>query len=180
MYFLRKTIFHFPFFHPKKNNIFSRKNTIFPDNTRTMIFQCNFFRKTIFWGHLKKISYFHVFFREKSSLIFRLKNKMIFSRKINIVFPDNTRKIISQRNFFNHLFRTFAKMKYGFSCSANNNTYDKILDFKNNALFITCISKINNTLNGNAEELDIIISIAIWLSTPKIIQKQQQVCGGYY
>ena len=44
---------------------------------------------------------------------------MIFSGKINFIFPDNTRKIIFQREFFwkDHLFRTFGKRKYGFSCS---------------------------------------------------------------
>ena len=38
----------------------------------------------------------------------------------------------------------------------NDDTYDKILAFKNNAPFIGCISKINNTLIGNAEDLDIV------------------------
>ena len=48
-----------------------------------------FFGKTIFSEYLKKISYFHVFFWEKSSFIFHLKNKMIFRRKRNVIFPDN-------------------------------------------------------------------------------------------
>ena len=38
-----------------------------------------------------------------------------------------------------------------------NNAYDKKLAFKNNVLFISCISKINNTLIDNAEDLDIVI-----------------------
>ena len=35
----------------------------------------------------------------------------------------------------------------------NANSYDKKLAFKNNAPFISCVSKINNTLinNGNAQ-----------------------------
>ena len=33
---------------------------------------------------------------------------------------------------------------------ANDNAYDKKLTFKNNAQFINCISKINNTLIDNA------------------------------
>ena len=37
----------------------------------------------------------------------------------------------------------------------NNNAYDKKLAFKNNAPFISCISKINSTLADNAEGLDI-------------------------
>ena len=58
------------------------------------------FGKTIFSESLKKISYFHVFFWERSSFIFRLRYKIIFSGKRNIIFPDNRRKIIFQRNFF--------------------------------------------------------------------------------
>ena len=59
-----------------------------------------FFEKTIFSESLKKISYFCVFFQKRSSFIFRLGCKIIFSGKRNIIFPDNTRKIIFQCNFF--------------------------------------------------------------------------------
>ena len=38
----------------------------------------------------------------------------------------------------------------------NNNAYDKKLALKNNAPFLSCISKINNTLIDHAEDLDII------------------------
>ena len=37
--------------------------------------------------------------------------------------------------------------------TANNDAYDKKLAFKNNAIFIFCITKFNNTLIGNAEYL---------------------------
>ena len=39
----------------------------------------------------------------------------------------------------------------------NNEAHDKKLAFKNNALFICCISKINNTVIDNAENLDIVM-----------------------
>ena len=39
----------------------------------------------------------------------------------------------------------------------NNNTYDKKLALKNNAPFLSRISKINNTLIDNAEDSDIIM-----------------------
>ena len=39
----------------------------------------------------------------------------------------------------------------------NNDAYDKKLAFKNNTSFIYCISKINNTLIDNAEDLDIVM-----------------------
>ena len=39
----------------------------------------------------------------------------------------------------------------------NTDAYDKNLAFKNNAPFISCISKINNTLIDNAEDLDIVM-----------------------
>ena len=39
----------------------------------------------------------------------------------------------------------------------NNDAYDKKLAFKNNAPFVCCVSKTNNTLVGNAEDLDIVM-----------------------
>ena len=39
----------------------------------------------------------------------------------------------------------------------NNNAYDNKLAFKNNAPFISCITKINNTLVDNAEDLGIVM-----------------------
>ena len=41
----------------------------------------------------------------------------------------------------------------------NNEAYEKKLVFKNNVLFVSCISKINNTLTDNAEDLDIVMPI---------------------
>ena len=47
------------------------------------------------------------------------------------------------------------------SVTGNNaaNRRDKKLTFKNNALFRSSISKINNTFIGSAEDLDIVIPI---------------------
>ena len=39
------------------------------------------------------------------------------------------------------------------------NTENKKLSFKNNALFRSCISKINNVLVDNAEDLDIVMQM---------------------
>ena len=39
----------------------------------------------------------------------------------------------------------------------NDASYDKQLAFKNNAPFIFCNSKINNTLIVSAEDLDIVV-----------------------
>ena len=41
--------------------------------------------------------------------------------------------------------------------NSNNDAYDKKLAFKNNAPFISSISKINNILINNAEDLDIVM-----------------------
>ena len=41
----------------------------------------------------------------------------------------------------------------------NVNRRNKKLTFKNNALFRSCISKINNTFIDNAEDLDIVMSM---------------------
>ena len=39
----------------------------------------------------------------------------------------------------------------------DNDAYDKKLAFKNNTPFTTCISKINNTLIHNAEDLNVVM-----------------------
>ena len=39
----------------------------------------------------------------------------------------------------------------------NNDVYDKKLPFENNALFVSCISKINNTFINNGEDLDVVM-----------------------
>ena len=41
----------------------------------------------------------------------------------------------------------------------NAAAYDKKLAFKNNAPFISCITKINNTLFDNAEDVDVVIPL---------------------
>ena len=85
VYFLKKIIPHFP--SKEKISCFRGKNpSAIP------------FEKTIFSEHLKKISYFRVFFWERSSFIFRLRGKIIFSGKRNIIFSNNTKKIIFPNN----------------------------------------------------------------------------------
>ena len=98
MYFLRKIIFHF--LSKEKISCFLGKkyHLLSSDNTRKIIFQWNFFEKTLFSKDLKKMLYFHVF-EERSSFMICLKNKIIFLEKRNIIFPNNTRKIIFQCNF---------------------------------------------------------------------------------
>ena len=59
----------------------------------------------------------------------------------------------------------------------NNANYDKKLAFKNNAPFISCISKINNTLISNAEDLDIVMPIYNLLEYSKNCRK---TTGGYW
>ena len=39
----------------------------------------------------------------------------------------------------------------------DNNAYDKKVAFENNAPFISCVTKINNTLIDNAEDLDVVM-----------------------
>ena len=54
---------------------------------------------------------------------------------------------------------------------------NRFLAFKNNAPFTNCISKINNVLIDNAEDLDIVMPVYNLLSIVKITEKQQEVCG---
>ena len=98
LFFLRKIIFHCPC--KEKIYFWEKRNTIFPDITKKVIFQGNFFGKTIFSENLKK-TYFHAFFWERSSFLFCLKND-------HIPVQD-------------HLFRTLGKRKHGFSCTDGTN-----------------------------------------------------------
>ena len=41
----------------------------------------------------------------------------------------------------------------------DNNTYDKKLAFKNNGPSVSCISKVNNTLVDNRQNLDVVMPI---------------------
>ena len=49
----------------------------------------------------------------------------------------------------------------------DNNTYGRKLPFKNNARFVSCISKINNTVIDNAEDLDIAMPMYNFLKCSK-------------
>ena len=49
---------------------------------------------------------------------------------------------------------------------------NRFLAFKKNALFTNCISKINNILIDNAEDLDVVMLMYICLSTVKITEKR--------
>ena len=59
----------------------------------------------------------------------------------------------------------------------SNSAYDKKLAFKNNAPLTSWISKFNNTLIDNAEDLDIVIPIKNLIECSKNYSKQQKVCG---
>ena len=98
MYFLKKIVSHFA---PKeKISCFREKNTIFPDNTRKIKSQRNPFWKDHLFRTFEENIIFPCIFWERSSFIFRLRGKIIFSGKRNIIFTDNTRKIIFQHDFF--------------------------------------------------------------------------------
>ena len=62
--------------------------------------------------------------------------------------------------------------------TVNNNTFgEKKLVFKNNALFINCISKINGVKIDNAEDLDVVMPMYNLLEYSKNYKKQQVVYG---
>ena len=62
----------------------------------------------------------------------------------------------------------------------NNANYDKKLAFKNNAPFTSCISKINNTLIDNAEDLDIAMPMYNLLEYSKNYRKTTGSFWNYY
>ena len=63
---------------------------------------------------------------------------------------------------------------------SNNNAYDKKLAFENNAPFVSCILKINNTLIDNAEDLDVVMTMQNLLKYSKNYSKTTGNFGNYY
>ena len=62
----------------------------------------------------------------------------------------------------------------------NNNAYETELAFKNRALFLSCISKINNALIDNAEDLDIVMPMYNLLEYSKNYKKTTGSLFNYY
>ena len=62
----------------------------------------------------------------------------------------------------------------------NNNAYDKKLAFKNNAPFISCITKLNNTFVDNAEDLDILMPMYNLIEYSKNYSKTTGSLWNYY
>ena len=98
MYSLGRAVFHF--LPDEKRSCFREKNTIFPDSTRKIMCRHGpLWKDNLFRGSEENII-FPCIFKESSSFIFRPGCKIIFSGKGNIIFLDNTRKIMFQCNFF--------------------------------------------------------------------------------
>ena len=60
---------------------------------------------------------------------------------------------------------------------SNSSRKNRPLAFKNNAPFISCISKVNNTLIDNVEDLDVVMPMYNLTDIAEITEKQQAVCG---
>ena len=63
---------------------------------------------------------------------------------------------------------------------ANNDNFDKIFAFKNNALFMSCISKINGKLVENAEDLDVVMPMYLLLEYSKNYEKTSRSLFNYF
>ena len=62
----------------------------------------------------------------------------------------------------------------------NDNAYDKKVALKNNAPFLSCISKINNTLIDNEKDLDIVMPMYNLLEDSKNNRKTTGSLWNYY
>ena len=62
------------------------------------------------------------------------------------------------------------KMRITAESTDNANRRNKNLTFNNNTSFKLCISKINNSFTGNAEDLDIV------MSTYKLLEYSDNYC----
>ena len=64
--------------------------------------------------------------------------------------------------------------------NSDNNAYEKKLAFKNNAPFVSCISKVNNTLIDNAKVLDVVMPMYNLLEYSKNYSKTTGRFWNYY
>ena len=62
----------------------------------------------------------------------------------------------------------------------NNNAYEKKLAFKCNASFISCITKINNILIDNEEDLHIVMPMCNLIEHSKSYSKTSDILRNYY
>ena len=62
----------------------------------------------------------------------------------------------------------------------DNDAYDKKLAFKNNGLYVSCISKINNALIDNAEDLDVAMPMYNLIESSKNYRKTTGSLWNYY
>ena len=62
----------------------------------------------------------------------------------------------------------------------DNDAYNKKLAFQNNAPFVSCILKINNTLIDNVENLDIVMSMYNLVKHSKNYSKTTRKFWNYY
>ena len=146
--FLRKIIFHFL---PRKKIFWEKEIPSFL-MVQEITFRCDFFRKAIFPEHLKKISYFHVFFWERSPFIFHLKNKIIFSGKRNIIFSDDARNIMLRCNFFRKtIFSEYVEKNVLILAVENSPIQPCIL--KPKGFILSCSSKCHTKLRPSARYL---------------------------
>ena len=77
---------------------------------------------------------------------------------------------------------TYIVVKGDITLEGDNNTNkrNKNLAFKNNALFINCISKINGVKIDNAEDLDVVIPMYNLLEYSKNFRKTTGSLWNYY
>ena len=136
-YFLRKINFHYSFF--EKISYFQEKEIASFLIMENRSFLGNFFTKIIFSEHLKKISYFYVFFWRRSSFIFCLNNKIVFSggKKYHLSWWYKKDHIPVEFYSKDHLFRKTGKRKYGFCRNVMLLKRLNIINFK-----------VNNTLKS--------------------------------
>ena len=113
IYFLGRTS---PHFVPKEKICFQEKDAIFPDNTKNIMCRHGPFWKVHLFRKFEENIIFPCIFFRKIIFVFCLRYKIIFLGKRNILFPDNTRKIIFQSNFLERLsFQNVWKKKIWFS-----------------------------------------------------------------
>ena len=74
----------------------------------------------------------------------------------------------------------FVKGRIAVTGTSNKSRKNTPLAFKNNKPFISCISKINNTLIDNTEDLDVVMSLYNLIEYSKHCRKTTGSLWNYY
>ena len=144
MYFLRNIIFHFP--SVKKVSYFREKESHLSSWYKEDHIPVQFFWKDHLFGTFEEYIIFPCIFFKKDHLSFSASRIISYFRgkEISSFLMIQERSYSSAILWKDHLFRTFGKRNYGFSCSAF---------FKSQVSFSSNFASLFNVMKSNSSVL---------------------------